>query len=105
MRRMIRLSLMVLLAWAVIPVQAAESVPGPLREWQQWVQNGQEFRTCPFLATRQPGDARSHVCAWPGALELNLDAEGGRFSQRWQVHTDTWVRLPGSLEHWPATCA
>ncbi len=101
MRRMIRLSLMVLLAWAVFPVQAAESVPGPLREWQRWVLNGQEFRTCPFLATRQPGDARSHVCAWPGALELNLDAEGGRFSQRWQVHTDTWVRLPGSLEHWP----
>jgi hypothetical protein len=101
MRRGLHLSLMMLLAWAVLQVRAAEPVPAPLREWQQWVLNGQEFRACPFLATRTPGDARSHVCAWPGTLELNLGAEGGSFRQRWQVHADSWVSLPGNLEHWP----
>ena len=25
----------------------------------------------------------------------------GTFSQRWQVGAESWVRLPGSLEHWP----
>ena len=100
MRHGIRLSMMLLAFWALQGV-GAEAVPEPLREWQQWVMQGQEFRACPFLATRTPGDARSHVCAWPGALELNLAADGGSFRQRWQVHAASWVRLPGNLEHWP----
>jgi hypothetical protein len=99
MRHGIRL-LMVLLAWTTQGF-AASAVPEPLREWQQWVLHGQEFRACPFLATRQPGSAESHVCAWPGALTLDLHATGGSFSQRWQVYADSWVRLPGSLEQWP----
>jgi hypothetical protein len=101
MRRIFRLSVMLVLAWTLLPLSAAEPVPAPLREWQQWVMKDQEFRACPFLATRTPGDARSHVCAWPGALELELGASGGSFRQRWQVYTEDWVRLPGNLEHWP----
>ena len=30
-----------------------------------------------------------------------VDARGGTFSQRWQVYTDSWVTLPGDVEHWP----
>ncbi len=87
--------------WTTMQAHAAAPVPEPLREWQAWVLQGQEFRACPFLATRTPGDASAHVCAWPGALSLDLGASGGSFRQRWQVHAESWVRLPGSLEHWP----
>ncbi|MDQ2639728.1 MAG: hypothetical protein M3Y79_03990, partial [Pseudomonadota bacterium] len=100
MRHVIRLLMAMLMAWNVT-AQAAEAIPGPLREWQGWVLQGQEFRACPFLATRTPGDANAHVCAWPGALTLDLSASGGTFRQRWQVYSESWVRLPGSLEHWP----
>ncbi|HUG73632.1 MAG TPA: hypothetical protein VMK82_09430, partial [Steroidobacteraceae bacterium] len=92
---------MVWLAVWSVPGLAASPVPEPLQPWQDWVLRGQEFRACPFLATRPPGTATSHVCAWPGALTLDLTAGGGRFSQRWQVQADSWVRLPGSIEHWP----
>src|SRR5437588_12320006 len=34
-------------------------------------------------------------------LLLNLDAHGGRFSQRWQVYTEGWVALPGDPVGWP----
>lgn len=107
MRRSLRrwtatLLLAPLMAWTLSGIAAAPvSVPEPLRDWQAWALHGQEFRACPFLATRQPGNPGSHVCAWPGPLTLNLDADGGTFSQRWQVQVDSWVRLPGSIEHWP----
>src|SRR5687767_14773879 len=100
MRHAIRL-LMMLLALGAARGFAATPVPEPLREWQDWVLQGQEFRACPFLALRAPGELGSHVCAWPGALSLDLHGEGGTFRQRWQVYSTSWVRLPGNLEHWP----
>ncbi|HWL62349.1 MAG TPA: hypothetical protein VNQ32_06115 [Steroidobacteraceae bacterium] len=101
MRHGIRL-LMAWLAMAmVMQAHAAQPIPEPLRDWQAWVLQGQEFRACPFLATRTPGDASAHICAWPGALTLDLTASGGTFRQRWQVYAESWIRLPGSLEHWP----
>ena len=41
------------------------------------------------------------MCAWPSALELSVEEHGGRFSQRWQAATETWLPLPGNGEHWP----
>jgi hypothetical protein len=80
---------------------AAAVVPVPLQPWQGWVLRGEEFRACPFLAMRQPGVQGSHRCAWPGALSLELNAAGGPFRQAWQVYADSWIVLPGNLEHWP----
>jgi hypothetical protein len=100
MRHGIRLLMGLLAIWTA-QAHAASPVPESLREWQAWVMHGQEFRACPFISTRQPGNAGSHICAWPGPLMLDLDAEGGTFRQRWQVQVDSWVRLPGSIEHWP----
>ncbi|MGQ0429482.1 MAG: hypothetical protein ACT4UQ_06095 [Gammaproteobacteria bacterium] len=34
-------------------------------------------------------------------MTLTVDARGGGFSQRWLVYADSWVRLPGDLNHWP----
>ena len=55
-------------------------------------------------ATSQPGepiDADAFRCVWPERLTLAVDARGGTFTQRWQVFADSWVALPGDLEHWP----
>ncbi len=94
---------MLLLALCSINLQAAEvPLPEELRPWQAWVLQGQEFRRCPFFATRPGMDAAENfVCAWPERLSLNVDAGGGDFRQRWQLFADAWVALPGSEEHWP----
>src|SRR6185312_13059472 len=85
---------------------AQEAVPPELRHWQGWVLKGEEFRRCPFLASTRlepgnPVDAAAFRCAWPERLGLNVDARGGSFTQRWQVYAESWVTLPGNLEHWP----
>ena len=81
---------------------AAEvAVPPELQPWQGWVLQGEEFRRCPFVAGTQSNDARAFQCAWPERLVLDLDARGGRFAQRWALFADTWIALPGDLEHWP----
>ncbi|HLB31621.1 MAG TPA: hypothetical protein VJN91_08835, partial [Gammaproteobacteria bacterium] len=83
------------------PLQAApikaEDIPPTLKEWTAWVLYGEESRTCPFVYNRF-GD---HRCAWPTALVLRLDAQGGTFSQSWQVHTQSWIALPGDPANWP----
>ena len=82
-------------------LQAASPVPQPLEAWQGWVLKGQEFRSCPFIASMGPGNEGAHRCAWPGTLSLTLGANGGEFRQAWQIYSDTWVTLPGNIEHWP----
>lgn len=79
----------------------AANVPEPLKPWQDWVLQGQEFRRCPYVSTRGAADESAYRCAWPGALVLDVGATGGQFRQRWQVYADAWVVLPGSTEHWP----
>lgn len=85
-----------------VQARAAEvAVPKELEDWRGWVLHGEEFRQCPFIASsanRGRNDAR---CQWPGRLTLTLDARGGTFTQTWQVYAEGWVRVPGSIEHWP----
>jgi len=98
-----------LVCWSVS--STAQEIPPGLRDWQGWVLKGEEFRRCPFLFTSgqaparlrpgQPLDAGAFRCAWPERLNLVVDARGGEFTQRWQVFAETWVELPGNLEHWP----
>src|SRR5262245_24434012 len=85
---------------------AQDSLPPELRNWQGWVLKGEEYRRCPFLASAQlepgqPVDASAFRCAWPERLGVEVDARGGKFNQRWQVYAESWVTLPGSVEHWP----
>lgn len=104
MRRLCRAGLAALLI-ACSNAPAQEAIPSGLRDWQGWVLRGQEFRQCPFLAARLREDApiarHRYRCVWPGRLSLSVDARGGHFSQRWQVHLRDWVTLPGNTEHWP----
>ncbi len=75
---------------------AQADVPQPLKPWVNWVLYAQEQANCPHAYRSQ-----QRFCAWPSALKLELNDTQGRFSQRWQVQTETWVRLPGNAQQWP----
>ena len=74
-----------------------DELPQDLKDWSGWVLYQQQEMTCPFLHS-QPD---AHWCAWPTALELSLADTGGRFTQQWQVHVESWITLPGDARHWP----
>ena len=106
MHRFIRAGIAALAFCGPAVCLAQDSIPQDLRDWQGWVLKGEEFRRCPFLTSvplqpEQPVQAGLFRCAWPERLSLAVDARGGNFTQRWQIHGDSWVALPGNLEHWP----
>ena len=91
-------SLLALLVLLPAPAGAAEpAVPPALYDWIPWVLHPQDQRDCP-LGTASDG---SRICAWPGRLALDLGAQGGTFTQHWQVAAPTWVPLPGDAQTWP----
>ena len=86
------------------PLAAAQApyVPDELEPWRDWVLHDREYRQCPFLYNRAGTEAGDFVCAWPGALALIVDANGGTFSQAWTVYAaDQWLVIPGDLSYWP----
>lgn len=46
-------------------------------------------------------DQNQKTCAWPSRLKLELNDAGGRFTQPWQLYTESLIRLPGGDDHWP----
>jgi len=106
MHRIIRAGIAALAFCGPAVSVAQEAIPQGLRDWQGWVLKGEEFRRCPFLTSiplqpEQPVQPALFRCAWPERLALTVDARGGSFTQRWQIHGDSWVALPGNLENWP----
>jgi hypothetical protein len=89
-------------AVVALPASGAETyVPEALKNWAPWVLDGEEFRGCPFLNGQDAQKENAHVCAWPGRLVLAAGTDGARFSQDWEVRTESWVELPGSSQWWP----
>jgi len=106
MNTLVRAGLVALAFCCPLVSLSQEAVPPPLRDWQVWALRGEEFRRCPFLASAnltpdQPIEASAFRCVWPERLTLVVNAHGGSFTQRWQVYSESWVTLAGSLEHWP----
>jgi len=98
--------LSVFLLLFVLPSFSAEEkpyVPGALQPWSEWVLHGEEYRECPFFAGAKLDLQEHWVCAWPGRLELDLLASGGRFNQTWKVIEASAVPLPGDRQYWPQT--
>lgn len=79
---------------AVAAPMQVEELPPELRGWVPWVMHGFEDRSCPVVQDEA-------VCLWPGTLELELDASGGRFRLRATTDREVLVPLPGSTERWP----
>ena len=85
-------------AAAVVSAQVA--VPPELRGWEDWVLRGHETHRCPWLVPGKPVDDE-RICAWPSALDLQVDEHGARFSQHWQTAAESSLPLPGGAENWP----
>ena len=95
---------LIFVALAVPMVVLAQDnyVPDELRDWQEWVLKDTEYRNCPFHFDRGASQPTDFVCAWPGTLELSVNADGGQFSLPWTVYAgEQWLALPGSAAHWP----
>jgi len=95
---------LMLLLSALTGADAAVStitIPEPLRPWVDWVLYGEQERRCPLLYN----DATGRRCAWPSALRLEVNAQGGRFEQLWHVDAEAWLPLPGDRRHWPQMVA
>ncbi len=77
-------------------------VPDDLQDWQEWVLHDKEYRDCPFLFDRSLTSREEYICAWPGQLDISVDADGGQFTQQWTVYAETqWLPLPGDTSYWP----
>ena len=82
--------------------QPTVAVPAELEGWRDWVLHEKAYRRCPFRFDSAASAADEFVCAWPGELQLEVDAEGGRFEQPWTVYGESqWIALPGSAATWP----
>ncbi len=90
---------LILLLLTMTGVQAAPptAIPEPLRPWVDWVLHGQEEMRCPLLYS----DSVGRRCAWPSALRVAINDQGGRFEQTWHGDAATWLPLPGDRRHWP----
>lgn len=87
----------------VLRAQDEAPAPGPfpendlppvLQPWVKWARDGAPLRDCPAAN----GEA---VCAWPGALALELTGTGGRFTQRIHAERKLEFGLPGDAARWP----
>ena len=75
----------------------AATVPDALRPWIDWVLAEDTGHACPFLTGT--GERR---CTWSGPLALDVDADGVRFTQSFEVASGgAWVPLPGDAALWP----
>jgi len=100
------LCILVAAAGSAVAAKPDVYVPEELKPWLEWVLAGKEYRDCPFFFDRSAVNRIDFVCAWPGRLDLSVDANGGRFSQRWTVYaSDEWVPLPGDSNYWPQQVA
>ena len=96
----LRLLLLLLLPVAANPADV--HVPDDLQDWQAWVLQDKEYRDCPFYFNRGATERGQFICAWPGMLDVNVDQDRGRFTQRWTVYAeDAWIPLPGDVAYWP----
>jgi len=73
------------------------SVPDPLKPWTGWVLHGRENRLCPQVH----GNPEERRCVWPTGLDLELDDHIGRFALKARVYAESWLPLPGDVDHWP----
>lgn len=99
--KLVLLCIMFGLAGSAVAAKPDVYVPAELKPWEAWVLAGKEYRNCPFFFNSS-ASKDDFICAWPGRLELSVEASGGRFSQRWTIYsTDEWIPLPGDTAHWP----
>lgn len=91
-------SLLISISFSTI---SKENVPSALSKWIPWVLELNEALSCPFINQSNYDQSENHICAWPSALDLDVNPEQATFKQSWQVISDSFVPLPGDVKHWP----
>ncbi len=88
----------VVAAWCWIPSANGQVLPRVLEDWKDWA-TWEETRQqeVPSLYD-QPTE---HLPLWPGPLELQVDAQGGRFALSVTAAREEWLLLPGDADAWP----
>lgn len=86
-----------LFSWSAVVVAAEPAIPESLAPWKKWVLQGENELECPFIYN----DLDQHHCAWPSRLMMELQRDGGRFRQQWEIFAETEIALPGDERHWP----
>ncbi len=95
--RLVQGLILLLLTMTGVQASPPTAIPEPLRPWVDWVLHGQEEMRCPLLYS----DTVGRRCAWPSALRVAINDQGGRFEQTWHGDAATWLPLPGDRRHWP----
>lgn len=80
---------------------AQSSVPESLQEWVPWVLKDQKGMQCPAINLNNYTNSNNRICAWPGELNVDVQAESATFSASWVVLEQSWIPLPGSNKNWP----
>lgn len=71
-------------------------VPEPLKDWVDWVLPNSGEKGCPYLY-----DNDTRICTWPSRLKLDLNANGGQFTQEFELYGESLIDLPGDDTQWP----
>ncbi len=77
---------------------SAPNIPEPLQPWVDWVLHDKEDQ---LQCIPQYNNPKKLQCNWPTELIVELNGNGGEFSQSWQIHHESWVTLPGNSKQWP----
>ncbi|EIC20228.1 hypothetical protein [Thiorhodovibrio frisius] len=80
------------------------AIPPALTPWAPWVLRDADWRDCPLApasVTKSAVGSQGRLCRWPGILQLEADADAGRFTQDWRLYAPGWVPLPGDEQAWP----
>lgn len=75
-----------------------QDIPDSLKPWVPWILHQKPDLLCPM--ENQSSDQRE--CDWGSSeLSLNIDSDGASFTQKGQVFTKSYIRIPGSTKFWP----
>ncbi len=87
------------LAWFCHPVSATaqQEIPETLKPWQDWATWEDRDQDSP----RAFNNADDRIRFWPSRLSLSTSQENGSWEITVNVFDETWMPLPGSVEHWP----
>ena len=71
-----------------VPPVAVDQLPEDLVDWVPWVMSKHPDLACPVVG-------KDRACVWPGILEVDAGADGGRLSLSVHTDRDAQVLLPG----------
>ncbi len=79
------------------PRPESQWIPEPLRPWIPWALWDEESKLSPPTYR----DAQEKIHYWPSQVEIDADQTQGDWKVPVRVFRESWIPLPGGIEHWP----